>query len=167
MFIPIHSLSGSSSPPLPPPLPPSEPKHTKNLPSSNGIQKTSFNGTASKPPPSRTSSSQQKLTSSTLNKPSSKVTRISNLMNRFENKTGESGSEGSEGSAQSSLGPSPITSPSHKLTAPAKPMSDVSPLSGRKMDRKTSVEGLTKKFGGRMRTPSPDMKPSLPPKSQG
>ncbi len=98
-----------------------------------------------------------------------KVSRISNLMKQFETKTNREGSgEGSEGSASSSTGPSPLTSPLHNLAPPlVKPSADVSPLSGRKVDRKTSVDDLTKKFGGSTRSPSPDIKPSLPPKPPG
>ena len=65
----------------------------------------------------------------------------------------------------------PITSPSHKLLASSnRPISNVSPLSGRKMERRESVDDLTKRFGGKARSPSPDVpigKPSLPPKSTG
>ena len=105
-----------------------------------------------------------KLKSSTM-KPtiSPKTSRISNLMKQFEtNKSGGDG-DGSGGSAESSTVPSPMASPSHSLPRPPPPPMDVSPMSGRKMDRKNSVSDGIKKFGGG-RSPSPDMKPHLPPR---
>ena len=119
----------------------------------------------------------QKATGSSMNKLASatKSSRISNLMKQFENKSpvgeNDESMDGSGGSPVSSSGPSPITSPSHKLLASSnRPISNVSPLSGRKMERRESVDDLTKRFGGKARSPSPDVpigKPSLPPKSTG
>lgn len=109
-------------------------------------------------------------TNATFSKPSTspKTSRISNLMKQFETKGGGAGggeSEGSGGSSASLSGPSPLTSPSHNLSlSTIKPKLDVSPLSGRKMNRKDSVDDLTKKYGGKLRSPSPDSKPYLPPK---
>ncbi len=105
------------------------------------------------------------MKSAALNKPStaSKVSRISNLMKQFEKNEegggGGGGDGGSGGSADSSTG----SSPSHMMPRPPPPALDVSPMTGRKMDRKNSVNDGITRFGGR--SPSPDVKPYLPPKS--
>ena len=94
-----------------------------------------------------------KLKSSSVNKPSvPQKSKISNLMKQF-----------GEGSADSEVS-STTTSPRH-LARPPPPPLDVSPMSGRKMDRKNSVGDGIKMFGGR--SPSPDIKPSLPLKHGG
>jgi len=92
-----------------------------------------------------------KLKTPSVNKPSvPQKSKISNLMKQFE-KDGE-GSGDSEAS-------STTTSPIHLVRPPPPPM-DISPMSGRKMNRRTSVGEGIKRFGGR--SPSPDTKPSLP-----
>ena len=76
-------------------------------------------------------------------------------MNRFEKKDSGPATE------------RPV-SPEQSLAPPTKPPApDRSPVSGRRLEKKDSVDHLMKKFGGRVRTPSPDIppKPSLPPKS--
>lgn len=123
------------------------------------------------PPPSTAgiggggSAAQQRKPATSMNKPSiqPKAGRISNLMKQFEKNKGQNGD--SEGSSDG--GP---TSPRHSLGVPSSesPAVDKSPLSGRKLNRKESVEDLTKKFGGRTRSPSPDVgKPPLATKSPG
>ena len=62
------------------------------------------------------------------------------------------------------------------LRVPPKPAANVSPLSGRKIDKKANVGDLMSKFGGRVSmtspvsdrsSPSPEERPNLPPRPSG
>ena len=90
--------------------------------------------------------------------PAPKNARISGLMKRFEKSPGPESSSPSEG-------PSPVPSPTHKssnLGPPKRIDPDVSPLSGRKFNKKESLGDLRKKFedGSSDRSTSPSSRES-------
>lgn len=92
-----------------------------------------------------------------------KTAKIQGLMKMFEKKP--------SGEAKD-LAPPPSSISS--LSTPPKPSLTVSPLTGRKFDRKDSVENLTKKYEDRSLSPtevsrakSPENKPNLPPRPGG
>lgn len=95
--------------------------------------------------------------------PAPKTAKIQGLMKMFEKKP--------SGEAKD-LTPPPSSISS--LSTPPKPSMTVSPLTGRKFDRKDSVENLTKKYEDRSLSPtevsrakSPENKPILPPRPGG
>lgn len=109
--------------------------------------------------------------------PVPKNARISGLMKRFEKSPGPELSSPSEG-------PSPVPSPTHvsnNFGPPKRIDPDISPLSGRKFNKKESLVDLKKKFEDGLsdrstspsskegsRTTSPDGgRPTLPPKPGG
>ena len=94
---------------------------------------------------------QKPLHSTNPNKPMSIQERIKLLKKNQEEEEEE---EEEEGGAR-------------QLTPPPKPVGDVSPLSGRKMKKQSSVKDLMKKYGNssdERECVSPEDKPSRPPK---